>query len=367
MSPNKAFAKHLEGPTFETTQNGDGLRRGPTTTEVRMRRILVVGSLPLLLAACAVATEPEPVTPQPPGPGGPLAVAPLVVEVLDVGQGDAIWIENGRSKVLIDAGQSTARMAEFIAEKRLAGDTLDVMILTHAHADHHGGMRAFFQSAHNITVRRFYENQDPATGVQIAELRDSATARVRRGQMQYLDTDDACLDGRPICTHTLDGGAKLHILRPLPAGSVNDRSVAVKLIGPDSASFTMWLSGDAEGAAMRYFEDQYAASPGLRVRVLKGNHHGSCNGVSARWLELTRPEWTTFGVSSGNGFGHVHEQTKNLHRAAAAPWLRSDANGRITFRTPGTPGSGYTVNTERPGTSLNGQGDRAASESTCHG
>jgi len=151
----------------------------------------------------------------------------------------------------------------------------------------------------------------------------------------------------------------------MPSGSVNDRSVAVKLIGPDSASFSMWLSGDAERPAQAFFEAAYRANPGLDVRVLKGNHHGSCNGVTDRWLLFTSPEWTTFGVSSGNGFGHVHEQAKTIYRAAGAPWLRSDENGRITFNAPGTPGSNYTVTVERQGVSLSGQGDRTASESSC--
>jgi competence protein ComEC len=323
-------------------------------------RYLSAFLLVITATACATTTEPEPGGGPPPPP-----VAPLVVSVLDVGQGDAIWIENGRTKVLIDGGQSMSRMADFISEKGLAGDTIDFMILTHAHADHHAGLREFFRTSHGITVRRFYENKDPATGVQLAELRDSVTARAGRGGLQYIDTDEPCGDARAICTHQLAGGAIMHILRPLPTGGVNDRSVAVKLIGPDSASFTMWLSGDAEHAAMRFFEEQYALNPGLNVDVLKGNHHGSCNGVTARWLELTSPTWTTFGVSSTNGFGHVHDQAKALQTSANAPWLRSDENGRITFRTDGTPGSGFMVTSERQGVSLTGLGDRAAAAATC--
>ena len=319
---------------------------------------LLLLALPVFVSACAG-------TPIGPDDPGPAVIQPLTVTVLDVGQGDAIWIENGSSKVLIDGGPSTTRIAAWIQEKGLVGDTIDYVILTHGHADHLAGLRELFRTVHGITIRRFFENRDEAPGVMIAELRDSVSARARRGAVEYLDTDDACGTGAPICTFALDGGAKLHMMRPLAAGSVNDRSVPMKLIGPDSVSFTMWLSGDAERPAQAFFEASYAANPGLDVRVLKGNHHGSCNGVTASWLLRTSPEWTTFGVSSDNGFGHVHEQAKAIHRAAGAAWLRSDENGRITFRTTGLPGSNYSVDSERVGVSPSGQGDRAAAEATC--
>lgn len=329
-----------------------------------MRR-MALGSIVLVPLVAACAPLPVEVETDPPGDSLPAVIHPLVVSVLDVGQGDAVWIENGTSRVLVDGGQSTSRMDDLIREKALTGDTIDFMILSHAHADHHAGLRAFFESAQGVTVRRFYENQDVASGAQLSELRDSVAARASRSELALFDTDDPCADGSSVCTHVLDGGARLHILRPPPAGGTNDRSVALKLVGPDSASFTMWLSGDAEHDAIDHFAASYAALPGLDVDVLKGNHHGSCNGVTAAWLALTTPLWTTFGVSGTNSFGHVHEQAKALHLAAGAPWLRTDENGRITFTAPGTPGSGFTVATERAGIGLGGDADREASAGTC--
>ncbi|HEX5727069.1 MAG TPA: lamin tail domain-containing protein [Longimicrobiaceae bacterium] len=292
----------------------------------------------------------------------------LVVRVIDAGQADAIYIENGESRVIIDAGQGLTRMANLISEFGMAGGTIDLMILSHAHYDHHGALREFFKTAHDISIPIFFENQDAADGVTLAELRDSIDARAGRSELDYRDTDDPCGTGAAICTFVLDGGAKLHVMKPDPNGDgPNNRSVPVKLVGPDSASFTMWLSGDAEHEALAYFDAAgYDVSPGMDVDVLKGNHHGSCNGVDSRFLDLTSPDYVTFGVSATNGYHHVHTQTKELLDSYSIPWYRSDENGRITFTTPGTPGGGYSVTVEGGTTSMDGDADETSSQSACN-
>ncbi|HXN75448.1 MAG TPA: MBL fold metallo-hydrolase [Gemmatimonadaceae bacterium] len=122
----------------------------------------------------------------------------------------------------------------------LNNSTIDVVILSHQHLDHYSGLRELFKTSRHIHVRYFFENKDPAPAVMLAELRDSILTRMERDSLIYRDSDDPCSNGRPICTITMNGGAKLHIMAPLPrADGANNRSTAVKLIGPDSASFTM--------------------------------------------------------------------------------------------------------------------------------
>ncbi|HYW12362.1 MAG TPA: lamin tail domain-containing protein [Longimicrobium sp.] len=291
----------------------------------------------------------------------------LVVRIIDAGQADAILIENGDSRIIVDAGQGLGRMADLISEFGMAGGDIDMMFMSHAHYDHHGGLREFFKSTHGIRIPVFFENKDAQVSSTLQELRDSITARAGRGATDYRDTDNACGTGAAICTFVLDGGAKLHVMKPSPTGDANDRSVPLKLVGPDSASFTMWLSGDAEHGALAYFDAAgYDVSPGMNVNVVKGNHHGSCNGVNSRFLDLTTPDWITFGVSATNGYHHVHTQTKTLLTARSIPWYRSDSNGRITFRTPGTPGGSYTASVERGTPSLHGAADETSSQSACN-
>ena len=291
----------------------------------------------------------------------------LIVRLLDVGQGDATYIRNGSSRVLIDGGPNPAEFGRYLDSLKLDKSTIDVVILSHQHLDHYSGLRELFRTARHIHVRYFFENKDPAAAVTLRELRDSILSRMDHDSLIYRDTDDPCANGRPICTITMTGGAKLHILAPSPSGDgPNNRSTAVKLIGPDSASFTMWLAGDAEHEEISWFDSTgYDRNPGMRVNVLKADHHGSCNGVTPRYLALTRPQWAVASVGVRNDYGHMHTQAKTIYRAAGVPWYRTDQNGTITIRSPGTVGGGFTITPERAGTDLNGPSDRTSRQPGC--
>jgi len=299
-----------------------------------------------------------------------LASSELVVRVLDVGQGDATLIENGGSRVLIDGGPEPSRLGRLLDSLRLNRSTIDAVILTHQHADHLMGLRALFESKRHITVRYFFENKDPYTAANLRHLRDSINARVARRELVYRDTDDPCADGRPICTITMKGGAKIHILRPMPAGAgtnPNNRSAAVKLVGPDSASFTMWFAGDAEQEEIDWFlgDAHYDVNPGMRADVLKADHHGSCNGVTNAYLDAIKPRWATASVGGVNGYHHMHEQAKAAYRAHGIPWYRTDQNGTIVFRSPGTPGGKLSVVVQRGTRDMSGPADAHSPQAQC--
>jgi len=291
----------------------------------------------------------------------------VVVKVLDVGQGDATLIENGGSRVLIDGGPDERRFGRLLDSLRLNGATFDVVILTHEHADHLVGLRALFESKRRIQVRYFFENQDAYPAANLRHLRDSIGARVERGELIYRDTDDPCTNGTPICTITMKGGAKLHIMRPMPNGSSpNDRSPAIKLVAPDS-SFTMWIAGDAERGEIAWFlgEARYDVNPGMHVDVLKADHHGSCNGVDDAYLDALAPSAATVSVGAVNSYHHMHEQAKAEYLAHGVPWYRTDDNGTIVIRAPGANGARYSVDVQRGTKNMSGPSDARSTQKQC--
>lgn len=295
--------------------------------------------------------------------------AELVVRVLDVGQGDANYITNGASKVIIDGGPSQSRFGALLDSLGLNNSTIDVVILSHQHADHLTGLLELFKTSRHITVKYFFENQDVYTGVTLATLRDSINARVAAGSLIYRDTDDPCANGSSICNIFLDGGAVMHIMKPMPSDpNPNNRSVPVKLVGPDSASFSMWLAGDAEQEAIGWFLGAagYNTNPGMHVNVLKADHHGSCNGVTNAYVNAVNPQWVTASVANSNTFKHMNTQAKTLYTAHGKPWYRTDQNGTIVFRTPGTPAGGYTVSVLKGTTNMSGASDAAATAAECN-
>ena len=290
----------------------------------------------------------------------------LVIRVLDVGQGDAILIQNGGSTVLVDGGPKPQELGRHLDALGLNGGTIDAVILSHTHADHYQGLRELFASRRHITVRYFWENQDPSSNVTLAILRDSIAARVRAGSLVYRDTDDPCANGQPICVVALKGGARLEIMRPDPDGlGPNNRSPAIKLVGPDSASFSMWMAGDAEHETIGWFSAGYQHSPGMKVDVLKADHHGSCNGVTDEYLDLLQPSLIVASLADVNDYGHMHAQAKMMFERHRIPWYRTDQNGTITLRSAGVPSAKYSVSVERGGTNLSGSSDKYSTQLEC--
>ena len=233
-----------------------------------------------------------------------LAVQQLEIRFLNVGQGDAAIIQEGGHTAVIDAGPTTGIGAYL---KSLHVDTVDLVVASHPHADHIGGMPELLGTA---VVRFYMDNGVPHT---TAIYRQTMTA-VRASGAQYLNATNR--------TITL-GAARLHVLAPPPSATINNGSVGILI---EYGQFRALFIGDSEQEELGYW---LASGAIPRVNVLKVAHHGSPNGTSASWVAATQPQAAVISVGAGNSYGHPSPFVIAAWQNAGARVYRTDQGGSV--------------------------------------
>jgi competence protein ComEC len=239
---------------------------------------------------------------------------------LDVGQGDAALIISPEGKTaLIDAGPADADVAHRLAA--LGIDTLDLVVASHAHADHIGGMESVLRT---FPVRAYLDNGTPHTTATYRRLAHAIGSL----NVMYL---------APIARTIELGSVPLRVLPPSPqATTQNNRSVGILL---EFGEFRALFAGDAEINELSYFLTLDVP----HVTVLKAAHHGAWNGVSQDWIERTRPDVVIVSVGADNMYGHPAPRALSYYSALGARICRTDQDGTIVIRG-GRDGS-YEVET----------------------
>lgn len=251
---------------------------------------------------------------------------PLLLHFLDVGQGDAVLIEEPEGgAVLYDGGPQRDRALEHL--EALGVDELDLVVASHPHLDHIGGLPA---------VLRAYEPRF---------VLDNALTHTTRAYERYLEAvrDSGAELLEPEERTVTLGSAELHVLPPpgREAWGLNDNSVGVVV---EYGEFRATLPGDAETEQLAWWLEEGHVPEGP-VEVHKASHHGSRNGDTREGIERLLPETVVIGVGADNQYGHPHEEALALYRAVNADVYRTDGHGsvRVVAREDGT----YEVEPER--------------------
>ena len=254
-------------------------------------------------------------------PPASLTDAPLVVRFLDVGQGDAILIQApGGSTALIDGGEVGSGVLQHLGN--LGVQQLDLMVATHPHADHIGGLIEVLDA---IPVAQVVTNGQVHTTSTYEDLLDaiaaagSAYREVRRGDMLQLGT------------------LTLEVLNPTSSAGTdyNNGSVVLRLVyGQVAFLFT----GDAESEAET---SMLVSGRPLEAKILKVGHHGSRSSSSTSFLVAVRPEVAVISVGASNVYGHPHPEALNRLAAVGSVVYRTDRDGTVTVTTNGVTYSVY--------------------------
>lgn len=225
--------------------------------------------------------------------GGPTAEnGDIQVHFLDVGQGDAVLINDGAFEILIDAGVAAegTKVVQYLSDY-VDGD-LDVVVASHEDADHIGGLPAVFDA---YTVEEVVDNGRTST---------TKTYQTYRNKVQAEGADYAADTAAQ--TIALPSGATLEFL-PITAvyDNANDNSVVTMLTyGDVEVLFTGDLSANVADANSSLFSD---------VDVLKAGHHGSRTSVSSQFLQTTKPEYVVISAGIDNSYGHPHQEALSAY------------------------------------------------------
>lgn len=250
---------------------------------------------------------------------GAALAADLRVDMLDVGQGDSILIRTPANKViLIDAAESSGHVSEQLQREQV--DHLDLVIATHPHADHIGGMEKVL---HDYPVKLYVDNGLPHTTQTYAGV----MAEVESKQIAYK----AGVNGM---VFNLDDGAKLEVLFPNgnaltgTRSDLNANSVVTRLThGSDCFLFV----GDSEAPT----EEALLNGGIAQCDVLKVAHHGSQYSSTPSFLNAVQPKIALVSVGVGNRYHHPGPDTIERIRAMGTAIYRTDESGQITVTSTG--------------------------------
>lgn len=238
----------------------------------------------------------------------------LRIYFLDVGQGDAIFIQApGGNQVLIDGGPDSRVVQELSKIMPFYDRSIDLVILTHPHADHVDGL---IEVLKRYEVGQILENHYPFDSPDYREWDELKTeaqvAQAVAGQVVDLGL-----------------GIKMFVIYPdqtnvgRPKNNPNDASVVLKLVyGRNS----LLLSGDIEAPLERKL---VLTDADLDSDFLKVAHHGSKTSTTEEFLEAVTPEAAFIEVGTDNRYGHPHRIVLDRLEKLGIKYYRTDINGTI--------------------------------------
>ena len=275
-------------------------------------------AVPLILAIVAVLLWTSIVSPA--GSGK------LEVTFLDIGQGDAILIQSpeGRS-IIIDTGgvQSSPLSTYNPGEKVLAPylrrkgiSKIDLLLLSHAHADHIQGAEALVKSIGVnmlVVAPQFYEYPDGTRLLNSFQEKGTQIRKVAGGEKVVFDEK-----------------ITLEVLSPPGSAEAkeNDDSLVVRLC---FGELHILFTGDAGEMILQKLADDPSAA---HAEIVKVPHHGSKSGWLERFYRVADPEMAVISVGP-NYFGHPSREVLNGLSGLNIPVLRTDHNGAVTIRSDG--------------------------------
>jgi competence protein ComEC len=255
----------------------------------------------------------------------------LRISVLDVAQGESIFIEfpNGKN-LLVDGGGfyknsldiGRTVVAPFILNRGYG--SIDYLLATHSDQDHISGLESIVgyldvqnflfstMLSEDLRIKKLAENAKLA-GAEISQISPGSILKIGDVSLNFLHPDGS-------------------FIKSLKKGRYKNRNNQSLVFRLDYGSFSALLTGDIESEAENYLVENKAH---LSTTILKLPHHGSKSSSTSKFLKAVQPKAVL--VSSGylNRFGHPHPNILTRVQNNGSEIWRTDLNGALTVTTDG--------------------------------
>lgn len=257
-----------------------------------------------LAAVCVVFTRLE------------FVLGDMTVAVLDVGQGQSVCIRLGGRTILVDCGGDPDAgdvAADYLADQGIG--TVDLLVLTHCHADHAGGVPELMERLEVRAVALPDRDREARLHSKILALAEKEGA-----QVSYITSNTVWPMGEK---------EMLTLYAPLGDGGSNERGLSVLATAGD---YDVLLTGDMNSAVEERLV-KYGNLPDIELLVV--GHHGSRYSTGEMLLQAVRPETAVISVGRNNGYGHPAQETLERLAQRNIAIYRTDLSGTVVVHRKG--------------------------------
>lgn len=250
----------------------------------------------------------------------------LEVHYIDVGQADATLFTFGDKAILYDTGDWKRNdTVQYLKAKNIT--KLDLVIISHPHADHIGQLAEMMQT--------FDIDEVWMTG-------HEHTSNVTENALQaVLDSKANYVEPRTGETFKV-GDMKLAVTHPKTiTNQLNEESLSVLFTYGD---IKFMFTGDADQAAESAMLNRH---PSLKADILQLGHHGSSTSTSNEFLNQLDPKVAIYSAGKDNSYGHPNEDVIQRVKNHDITLYGTDVNGTIVVSSDGVS---YTIKTNKEGT-----------------